>query len=183
MSYCHKTFDVLFLAFGYFCTGFVSCASRQACGFCALWSEWAMSTLLWGGWAPLQAWTLFLCPQLEVPWEKQATMHLVWWAVVALEERFSGVILWILRTPSPNQRCFREGGVLQASFNGVPWTMYPVVARVHVNCSGGSHCFRFTGRALSSCTPRLVCDTNLNAINQCDLAVCLNDTVLIQTRK
>lgn len=118
MSYCHKTFDVLFLAFGYFCTGFVSCASRQACGFCALWSEWAMSTLFWRGWAPLQAWTLFLCPQLEVPWEKQATMHLVWWAVVALEERFSGVILWILRTPSPNQRCFREGGCFRLALMG-----------------------------------------------------------------
>lgn len=56
------------------------------------------------------------------------------------------------------------------------------MARVHVNCSAGSHCFRFTGRALSSCTARLVCDTNLTAINQCDLEVCLNNTVLIQAR-
>lgn len=103
------------------------------------------------------------------------------WAVVALEERFSGVIQLVLRTPSPQQRCFSEVGVLQASCNGVPWTAYPMVARVHMNWSGGYHCFRFTGSEPSLCTPRLVCDISQSTVNQYDQEICLKSTLLIQT--
>lgn len=52
--------------------------------------QWVMSILFWGGWAPLQAQTLFPFPQLEVPWEQQAAMNLV----CVSSSAPGGVVFW-----------------------------------------------------------------------------------------